>query len=48
MCEKCRAIDDKIDHYRKISTRINDQQTREGIEVLVAGYEAQKALHPEK
>jgi hypothetical protein len=48
MCEKCKPIDDQIEHYRKLSARISDLQTLEGIEHLIQGLGAQKkALHPD-
>jgi hypothetical protein len=27
MCEKCKELDDKINHYRRIAASINDQLT---------------------
>jgi hypothetical protein len=46
MCEKCRALDERIDHYRKISCWVNDKRTLESIQVLIAKYEAdKKTLH---
>ena len=48
MCEKCKELDSKIDHYQQLSTLLTDRQTLDGIEILIAGYQAQKkALHPE-
>jgi hypothetical protein len=49
MCEKCKELDAKIEHYRWLSASISDKQTLDGIKALIAGYEAQKkALHPEE
>ena len=49
MCEKCVAIDGKIEHYRNLSSLITDQRTLEGIKHLIAQMEAEKqALHPER
>lgn len=49
MCEKCDAIDRKIDHYRWIAGQLNDKRTIEGIDELIRQHEAEKrALHPEK
>jgi len=48
MCEKCTALDGKIEHYRKISCWVNDKMTLEGIEVLIEKYrDEKKGLHPE-
>jgi len=48
MCEKCTALDGKIEHYRKISCWVNDKMTLEGIEVLIEKYRNEKkGLHPE-
>jgi hypothetical protein len=49
MCDKCTELDDKIEHYRRIASSINDQFTVDRIKVLIAELEAQKAaLHPEQ
>ena len=49
MCEKCVEIDQKIDHYRTLATRILDQATIYGVQKLIAELQAQKAaLHPEQ
>jgi len=42
MCEKCTALDGKIEHYRKISCWVNDKMTLEGIEVLIEKYRNEK------
>jgi hypothetical protein len=49
MCEKCTELDKKIEHYRQLSTWVLDQNTQEGIALLVAKYRADKrALHPDQ
>jgi hypothetical protein len=49
MCEKCVAIDGKIEHYQKLSSLVGDQRTLEAIKQLIAQMEAEKqALHPER
>jgi len=49
MCDKCIELDDKIEHYERISVSINDQVTIDRIKKLVEQMKAQKAaLHPER
>jgi hypothetical protein len=49
MCEKCVELHAKIEHYQRISARITDQPTLDGIEELIERMKAQKAvLHPEQ
>ena len=49
MCEKCVEIDGKIDHYRRLASRITDRRTIDGIDELIEKMKAEKAaLHPEK
>jgi hypothetical protein len=49
MCEKCVELDGKIEHYRRMSSRITDQLTRDGIQKLIEQMQARKAaLHPEQ
>ncbi|CAN7688489.1 hypothetical protein LJR220_006632 [Bradyrhizobium sp. LjRoot220] len=46
MCEKCTELDDKIEHYKRISTYVTDQLTLEGIAGLIKQMKAEKAaLH---
>ena len=48
MCDKCRELYKKIEHYRWLMAGINDQLMDEGVRKLIAEMEAQKAaLHPE-
>jgi beta-phosphoglucomutase-like phosphatase (HAD superfamily) len=47
MCEQCVEIDEKIEHYRHISSRITDQPMLDGIKQLIEQLKAQEAaLHP--
>jgi hypothetical protein len=49
MCEKCTELDDKIEHYKRISTYVTDQLTLEGIAGLIKQIRAEKAaLHREQ
>jgi hypothetical protein len=49
MCDKCRELDDRIEHYRRLAASINDKLTIDRIEELVANLAAEKvALHPEQ
>ena len=49
MCEKCIELDGKIEHYQRLSSRITDQLTLDGIKKLIAQMKAIKAaLHPEQ
>jgi hypothetical protein len=49
MCEKCAQLDAKIEHYRRLSFRLTDQRTLEGIEKLIEQMKAQKAtIHAEQ
>ena len=48
MCEKCKELDGKIEHYQRLSKLLIDKQALEGVEVLVAGHQGQKkAMRPE-
>ena len=48
MCDKCIELDDRIEHYRRISESINDQLTIDRIKELIKALQCQKvALHPE-
>jgi len=49
MCEKCVELDDKIEHYQRMASRISDQAMLAGIKELIERMQAEKAaLHPEK
>ena len=49
MCEKCVELDGKIEHYQRMSARITDQLTLDGINELIERMKAQKAaFHPEQ
>lgn len=49
MCDRCRELDERIERYRHLTTRINDQLAHDGIEKLIEEMQAQKAaLHPEQ
>ena len=49
MCEKCKELDKKIEHYEKTVFSVNDQLTVDRIKALIAKLDAQKkALHPEQ
>jgi hypothetical protein len=49
MCDKCTELDGKIEHYRRIASKITDQLTIDGINALVEKLETEKAmLHPEQ
>jgi hypothetical protein len=49
MCEKCIELDDKMERYRRIASRIYDQLTLDRIKELIAELESEKAqLHPEQ
>jgi len=49
MCEKCVAIDRKIEHYERLCLSVSDQLTIDRIKALVAEMKAQKAkFHPDE
>jgi hypothetical protein len=46
MCKRCTELDDKIEHYKRISTYVTDQLTQDGIAGLIKQILAEKAaLH---
>jgi hypothetical protein len=48
MCEKCIELDEKIDHYEKLSRMITDERALDAIRKMIEGVKAQQAaLHPE-
>lgn len=49
MCEKCIDLDKKIERYREMASRVNDEIATSGIAELVEELIAKKAeLHPEQ
>jgi hypothetical protein len=49
MCEKCVELDSKIEHYQRLSSRISDTLTLDGIKELIERMKAEKAaLHPDQ
>jgi hypothetical protein len=49
MCEKCIQLDAKIEHYQRLSFRIMDQRTLDGIKELIERMKAEKAtFHAEQ
>jgi predicted nucleic acid-binding Zn-ribbon protein len=49
MCEKCVELDEKIDHYERLSSMITDEQTLRALKQAISRMEAEKAaLHPEQ
>jgi hypothetical protein len=49
MCKRCTELDDKIEHYKRISTYVTDQLTQDGIAGLIKQILAEKAaLHAER
>jgi hypothetical protein len=49
MCNKCTELDDKIAHYKRISTCITDRLTLDRIKELLQQMKAEKsALHPKQ
>jgi hypothetical protein len=48
MCEKCKELDLKIEHFRSLSSVVTDRMTLNGIGTLIEKYQAEKkALHPD-
>lgn len=49
MCDKCKEIDERIEHYRRMMGHITDQQFNDRAKKLIAELEGnKKALHPEQ
>jgi hypothetical protein len=49
MCERCTELDAKIEHYQRLSSRLTDQLTLDGIKELIERVKAQKAaFHPKQ
>jgi hypothetical protein len=48
MCDKCKDLDQRIEHYQRISASMTDETVIDRIKELIAKIKAQKAeLHPE-
>ena len=48
MCEKCKELDNKIEHYERIRANIGDQLTVDRIKELLEQMRTEKAvLHPD-
>jgi hypothetical protein len=46
MCDKCDKIEDSIARYKRLKDQINDRQTRDAADCLLAGLQTKKAtLH---
>jgi hypothetical protein len=49
MCDRCKELDKKIEHYRQIATKIPDELLIAGVCKMIEEMEAEKeALHPEE
>jgi len=49
MCEKCLELDEKIEGYERLASKIDDQRTLDGIKELIERLKAEKAtLHLER
>ena len=49
MCDRCVELDDKIEHYQVMASRITDQAMLDGIKWLIERAKTEKAgLHPEE
>jgi hypothetical protein len=44
MCEKCGELDDKIEHYQRISRWLNDKTTLDIIRMLIEKLSLDKTL----
>jgi hypothetical protein len=48
MCDQCKDLDQRIEHYQRISASMTDETIIDRIKELIAKIKAQKAeLHPE-
>jgi len=48
MCDKCKEIDIKIEHYRQLAERVPNPLLTERVAKLIEEMEAEKAaLHPD-
>ena len=49
VCDKCAELDGKIEHYRRLSSMMTDQQMIDGLKALIEKLRAEKAaLHSEQ
>jgi hypothetical protein len=49
MCDKCTQLDAKIEHYERLSSKLTDQPTLDGIKELIKRMKAERAaLHPKQ
>jgi hypothetical protein len=49
VCEKCKELDAKIEHYRSLAYWLTDHKTIEGINELIERWKAERAtLHSEQ
>ena len=49
MCDKCTELDDKIEHYRLLASRVDDRPLLDGIAGLIQQMQERKAaLHPKE
>ena len=49
MCWRCDEINKKIEHYRSLISRMTDERTLKGIELLIAKLEeTKKELHSDE
>jgi len=44
MCEKCRELDGRIEHYRQFARWVSDELTLEGIKILIEKLNQDKGL----
>jgi hypothetical protein len=49
MCEKCSELDRRIEHYKWLTTWVDDQVALEGIRFLIVKYCADKeSMHSDR
>jgi hypothetical protein len=47
MCERCREIDERVEHYRQLAAGLTDRQSLDAIENIINELQQEKAaLHP--
>lgn len=48
MCEQCKELDAKIEHYERVARNITDQQTIDSLMKLIADRKRKRAaMHPD-